>query len=730
MMELFLFASGWFARELRPVYSLTGEPLLEGFPVFVLQETDLSEGGGNSSLVKVPIIDDIFYQFGISVKGRKFSSNVELGDGIKVRLSPFTCNTLLTSGGYFSMKYSVFGFSTFFERTTQPEESDIYYWCYINSPITTVRENLFGAKIEFDFNYIKPYLSWSSKILSDGSFNNISSWLEGDVDFSAFLYIRVGDSNPSDGFGGQIGHIKVTFLPSCESIEFDTNGADSTEALYYLGGGNLGTIGRFADREDKILYKIPIPENQTDLLLYLYTGGRDRLVEISYDGTNWVEIPASLLDEMNNTGSTISLTSDMGMSLSQAYNVVENVATHLVEIGFSFRGLWGLDIQGQYFTFKQRNKIAGGGDEWLSDKGFRAWISKDFLLPKFKIFGKGILPLLRIEGEYLCIPSDYPQSPFFIDNDDADRFPDCSDEDGVWPGLDGNKDGAPDFYQPFFGSYFSPMSAYDPFTDANFNFVADSFEDDSRADLPDSPGTKKARANIEADFKGLDLSVVGFGLFKDVSGDTFYNVGFLLTKIFYLNLLRLTVSGRFSKLYDYLSEPVASILWDGFYDPFSSISSTEILFGVVSSLNRFPLDAVLHFYYQIFPNASINRYILNASFSKKISLNDDIFLKPGFSLFIHQFFGLRDYFETASVIRPFYIARNFSLPIVLKPTSSFSSILSFTWGDNPEYGEFKGVAFQTNAGGSIYGHPLLGQLLVRYLINNEFIIKITFYIGG
>jgi len=458
-----------------PQYNIIGEYKMTGFLRFGIQNQFFSETNKGTSLIqKTGLFASDFYQLGyISTKNENFNKII-IGDWIKTEFTPLTFNK--TFGGVqWDGKVGYYKWNILYSRISDPGKgsppgSGIFSQA-------SLWKEILGTRIERETKKYKVGLNFLNSHWADGK---ISSDLLKGAYISPKLYIRLGDSRPTDGYGGQILGIDVDIEPGT-LYDVSFNVGDPQELTYFQGGGKLAGSYRFADGEDIINYAIPVPDNMTSIKIRLKLGGQDRLVLISPDGfqNKIVQLPDSIVSK-NDTG-MIDVISELGISISD------------FNLGYVNTGqtTWGVDLSGNLFRFKYEidyiystkfNKNREGEQNDLSSTSYRIALKRSFAGLSF--FDVYTIKNLEFGFIYFDINKDYNASEFIDDNDDNDIYPDSdSKEDYIIPGNDRNVNGIPDYIDGYFTSIYNSPFYFDR-EDFNCNGIPDEVENDRMPDYP------------------------------------------------------------------------------------------------------------------------------------------------------------------------------------------------------------------------------------------------------
>ncbi len=114
---------------------------------------------------------------------------------------------------------------------------------------------------------------------------------------SSMLYLKIGDSYPSGGWGGavstsapvtlRIGYASVADDLTMIQYQSTVNGTDDDK--YYLSGGNVSGTARYADQLAKVVFQYPVTgAASSERVLLTMSPTAQFHLEVSVDGANWV----------------------------------------------------------------------------------------------------------------------------------------------------------------------------------------------------------------------------------------------------------------------------------------------------------------------------------------------------------------------------------------------------------------------------------------------------------
>ena len=526
---------GWSIWEATVVASDSEKTLLSDRAYRMYDFTTISEPGGGYSYIRSH--DQFFDMFSqklyFSFAGSGITHLVEINNMLKVDFDPLVFRKVLPGIRWGISSTTLGNFELVVSRETPP-----------------VR----GAESVEDVSLMKVGMRYSRKIadceiafqFANEHRENYSSVGAPVFDVAPdyplpepAIYIRIADSDPSDGNGGQFFGVKVSFWSDSSEIAYVSYTAGSSlEDLYVVKNTGTWSSGGywFMDGSTEYIARFPFPSPYgavKKIYIIVKTGGDERLVQLSTDGSNFYTVPGDLMAPDASTFTSIripysgalaidsdadpsdSSTWDDGaalyslpqISVYKALSVKITVWKNV--LGASLRGKLGLadpyNIQViSSFSFM---KAKYAGTTAYSQQEASAYYLKLFkpVLTRVGVFEPGL--------EYYRIGLGFDASEFVDPRVAFERGQEYGPEDGVKPeiplpslldfNLNGVVDGTEDFYMVD-----SSFPIYYADSDMNLNFWDDTFEVD--VGLPDYYGKFPERGGLHAylyysPFRFLDL---------------------------------------------------------------------------------------------------------------------------------------------------------------------------------------------------------------------------------
>ncbi len=342
--------TAWFIWDLYQVYDDTDKKVLleSGYKMYEFNATSKEEEG-SSYIIK----HDVFYDWFrahlvISEMSMDRSQKLEIGDYLKINYSPLIFKKKVNGVSYTISETHLGKLNFTISRKSSPGSR--------GSEVTEDNSTiLMGARYEkkvdkidlslIRFNNLKFGLSFANQHTE--KYNNITSGIfelnSDKTSISPKLYLWIGDSDTSDGNGGQIFEIKFICYDTdgniIKDIYFHTPASSSdpdneSDYLYY-NTGSLDNDHRFADMSASIIYALPVPLNTKKIFLIIKTGGIEKLIKVSSDNLHYITIDNSLLPDNDYCNLIItenSFSYDNSISLGSSSTYDDNATTTSINL--------------------------------------------------------------------------------------------------------------------------------------------------------------------------------------------------------------------------------------------------------------------------------------------------------------------------------------------------------------------------------------------------------------
>ncbi len=526
---------GWSMWEATVVASDSEKVLLSDRAYRMYDFTTISEPGGGYSYIRSH--DQFFDMFSqklyFSFAGSGITHLVEINNMLKVDFDPLVFRKVLPGIRWGISSGTLGNFELVVSRQTPP-----------------VR----GAESTEDESLIKVGMKYSRKIadleiaLQFANEHRENYSTEGAPIFDIAsdyplpepaIYVRIADSDPTDGNGGQFFAVKVSFWgDSSEIASVSYSAGSSLEEQYIVK--NTGTWSSsgywFMDGSAEYIARFPFPSPYSavkKVYVIVKTAGIDRLFQLSTDGSNFYTVPDDLMAPDASTFTSIripysgnlAIDSDADPSVSSTWDdgvvlyslpqisVYRALSVKLTVwknvIGASLKGKLGL---ADPYNVQIVSSFSFMKAKYAHTTAYSEETGSAYYLRLFK-------PVLTRAGvlepgfEYYRIDLGFDASEFVDSRIAFERGQEYGPEDGVKPeiplpsfldfNLNGVVDGVEDFYMVD-----SSFPIYYPDSDVNLNFWDDTFEVD--VGLPDYYGKFPERSGLHAylyysPFRFLDL---------------------------------------------------------------------------------------------------------------------------------------------------------------------------------------------------------------------------------
>lgn len=493
-MMMLLF--GWSLWETTSVVSEAEKTKLADYAYRMYDYTGyFSESGGYSWIRAHDQFYDLFNQQLIfNFVGKNVSSTVEINNKLKVNFDPLVMKKVLPGICWSIDSETLGGFSVVVSRESPPSKgSESYETEGAYKVGFQYRKKIQDFTVSFNLaNYHKEKYNEPTSAV----FTLTPSYPLPEP----AVYLRIADSDTSDGWGGQFHAVKVVFLNE-SGIEIDSieySAGDSSEANYVIKNtGQWGGTYWFMDGSAEYIAKFPVLPDAKSVYIILKSAGDERLVQISFDGENFYTVQDDLLSkeaysnigvewdavfvdtdadpDLPSTWNDSPVYTDIYGGLSDAFGV--KITIWKTVVGASLKGKvglidpWNINLILSFSNMTEKTATVSGYTT-ISASAYYIRASKEFLA-KFGILEPGF--------EYFMLSRNFDASDFVDSKVDFEALQKYPPEDGELPEillpnlLDFNTNGVMDSYEDFY-IVDSPLPVYFEDSDYNLNMIADNFE--------------------------------------------------------------------------------------------------------------------------------------------------------------------------------------------------------------------------------------------------------------